>query len=61
MVVTYPLRDASQLNLVLLVPDNMPEEGPSTLQGYVDEMQGLFKDWDPKYTGAYVTHPTKSN
>ncbi|KAL4999944.1 hypothetical protein BDV10DRAFT_200409 [Aspergillus recurvatus] len=46
-VVTYPLRDASQLNLVLLVPDNMPEEGPSTLQGYVDEMQGLFADWDP--------------
>ncbi|KAL3480911.1 hypothetical protein BJX99DRAFT_272597 [Aspergillus californicus] len=47
-VVTYPLRDASLLNLVLLVPDNMPEEGPSTLQGYVDEMQGLFHDWDPK-------------
>ncbi|KAL5046695.1 hypothetical protein BDW71DRAFT_207182 [Aspergillus fruticulosus] len=46
-VVTYPLRSASQLNLVLLVPDNMPEEGPSTLQGYVDEMQGLFAGWDP--------------
>ncbi|KAL4972420.1 hypothetical protein BDW66DRAFT_169619 [Aspergillus desertorum] len=46
-VVTYPLRNASQLNVVLLVPDNMPEEGPSTLQGYVDEMQGLFADWDP--------------
>ncbi|KAL4863233.1 hypothetical protein BDV12DRAFT_206706 [Aspergillus spectabilis] len=40
--------DASLLNLVLLVPDNMPEEGPSTLQGYIDEMQGLFHDWDPK-------------
>ncbi|KAL6238327.1 hypothetical protein BDW75DRAFT_26700 [Aspergillus navahoensis] len=47
MVVTYPLRGGSQLNLVLLVPDNMPEEGPSTLQGYVDEMQGLFAGWDP--------------
>lgn len=46
---TYPLRNASQLNLVLLVPDNMPEEGPSTLKGYVDEMQSLFADWDPKY------------
>lgn len=46
--VTYPLRDASLLNMVLLVPDNMPEEGPSTLQGYVDEMQGLFKDWDAR-------------
>ncbi|KAL5361992.1 major facilitator superfamily domain-containing protein [Aspergillus floccosus] len=41
-VVTYPLRDASLLNMVLLVPDNMPEDGPSTLQGYVDEMQGLI-------------------
>ncbi|KAL4738786.1 hypothetical protein BDV11DRAFT_205634 [Aspergillus similis] len=47
MAVTYPLRNASQLNLVLLVPDNMPEEGPSTLKGYVDEMQSLFADWDP--------------
>ncbi|KIX00645.1 uncharacterized protein Z518_09710 [Rhinocladiella mackenziei CBS 650.93] len=28
--------------------DNMPEEGPSTLQGYVDEMQDLFKEWDPR-------------
>ncbi|KAL4908641.1 hypothetical protein BDW74DRAFT_166238 [Aspergillus multicolor] len=46
-VVTYPLRAGTQLNLVLLVPDNMPEEGPSTLQGYVDEMQGLFAEWDP--------------
>ncbi|OJJ05249.1 hypothetical protein ASPVEDRAFT_137308 [Aspergillus versicolor CBS 583.65] len=51
--VTYALRDGSQLNLVLLVPDNMPEEGPSTLQGYVDEMQGLFKEWDPN--GAGIT------
>lgn len=47
-VVTYPLRNSSLLNMVLLVPDNMPEEGPSTLQGYVDEMQGLFRDWDPR-------------
>ncbi|KAL4926364.1 uncharacterized protein BDV17DRAFT_293581 [Aspergillus undulatus] len=47
-VVTYPLRNATKLNLVLLVPDNMPEEGPSTLQGYVEEMKSLFAEWDPK-------------
>lgn len=35
--------------MVLLVPDNMPEDGPSTLQGYLDEMQALFKEWDPRY------------
>lgn len=47
-VVTYALRRAKLLNMVLLVPDDMPEDGPSTLQGQVDEMQNLFKDWDPK-------------
>lgn len=46
--VTYALRDRSLLNLVLLVPDNTPEDGPSTLEGYVEEMQGLFKGWDPR-------------
>lgn len=46
--VTYALRRAKLLNMVLLVPDDMPEDGPSTLQGQVDEMQDLFKDWDPK-------------
>ena len=47
-VVCYPLRKASLLNMVLLVPDNMPEQGPSTLQGYVEEMLSLFRDWDPR-------------
>ena len=47
-IVCYPLRSGALLNMVLLVPDNMPEEGPSTLQGYVDEMMGLFQDWDPR-------------
>ena len=47
--VCYPLRHASLLNMVLIVPDNMPEEGPSTLQGYVEEMLHLFRDWDPRY------------
>lgn len=32
--------------MVLLVPDDMPEDGPSTLEGYVEEMQDLFKTWD---------------
>ncbi|KAL4939204.1 hypothetical protein BDV06DRAFT_231159 [Aspergillus oleicola] len=57
-VVTYPLRNASQLNLVLLVPDNMPEEGPSTLQGYVDEMQSLFREWDPRLSNLLTLCPS---
>ncbi len=47
-LVTYALRQRKLLNMVLLVPDDMPEDGPSTLQGQVDEMQELFKDWDPR-------------
>ncbi|KAL4798487.1 hypothetical protein BDV19DRAFT_396842 [Aspergillus venezuelensis] len=57
-VVTYPLRNASKLNLVLLVPDNMPEQGPSTLQGYVDEMKSLFKDWDPRLSTLLTLCPS---
>lgn len=34
--------------MVLLVPDDMPEDGPSTLGGQVTEMQDLFRDWDPR-------------
>ncbi|KAI1618192.1 hypothetical protein EDD37DRAFT_258216 [Exophiala viscosa] len=47
-VVTYALRKTKMLNLVLLVPDDMPEDGPSTLEGEVEEMQNLFKEWDPR-------------
>ncbi|KIW20260.1 hypothetical protein PV08_00835 [Exophiala spinifera] len=47
-IVTYALRQRKLLNMVLLVPDDMPEDGPSTLAGQVNEMQDLFKDWDPR-------------
>ncbi|KAK5062759.1 hypothetical protein LTR84_004834 [Exophiala bonariae] len=47
-VVTYAIRQRKLLNMVLLVPDDMPEDGPSTLAGQVSEMQDLFKEWDPR-------------
>lgn len=31
--------------MVLLVPDDMPLDGANTLQGDVDEMRALYKDW----------------
>jgi salicylate hydroxylase len=34
--------------MVLLVPDDMPEDGPSTLAGNVEEMRSLFTEWDPR-------------
>jgi salicylate hydroxylase len=46
--VNYVLRNGSLFNMVLLVPDNMPA-GATTLEGNVEEMRALFKDWDPRY------------
>ncbi|PQE28688.1 FAD dependent oxidoreductase protein [Rutstroemia sp. NJR-2017a WRK4] len=46
-VVNYVLRNGSLFNMVLLVPDNMPA-GAKTLEGNVEEMRALFKDWDPR-------------
>lgn len=34
--------------MVLLVPDDMPADGASTLEGNVEEMRALYKDWDPR-------------
>ncbi|KAM0723624.1 hypothetical protein Q7P37_000612 [Cladosporium fusiforme] len=45
--VNYVLRGGELFNMVLLVPDDMPE-GANTLAGNVDEMRALYKDWDPR-------------
>jgi salicylate hydroxylase len=44
--VGYSLRAGRQYNIVLLVPDDLPE-GVSRQPGSIDEMKVLFKDWDP--------------
>ncbi|KAM0148773.1 hypothetical protein ACHAPF_002032 [Botrytis cinerea] len=44
--VNYVLRGGELFNMVLLVPDDMPA-GATTLEGNVEEMRALFKDWDP--------------
>jgi len=46
--VTYILRGGSLCNMVLLVPDDMPDDGASTLAGNVEEMRAIFTDWDPR-------------
>ncbi|KAK5064361.1 hypothetical protein LTR84_000194 [Exophiala bonariae] len=43
----YPLKGNTMLNIVLLVPDNLPDsvaKAPGSLQ----EMHEIFKDWDPR-------------
>ena len=44
----YVLRGGELFNMVLLVPDDMPA-GATTLEGNVEEMRALYKDWDPRY------------
>jgi salicylate hydroxylase len=44
--VGYSLRGGNMFNIVLLVPDDLPE-GVSKQSGSVEEMKALFKDWDP--------------
>lgn len=45
--VSYVLRNGKQINVVLLVPDDMPA-GASTVDGNVAELQALYQDWDPR-------------
>lgn len=44
--VGYSLRAGKMYNIVLLVPDDLPE-GVSRTAGSVEEMQALFEKWDP--------------
>ena len=45
--VNYVLRGGELFNMVLLVPDDMPADA-RTLDGNVEEMRALYKDWDPR-------------
>ncbi|KAI0376088.1 FAD/NAD(P)-binding domain-containing protein [Hypomontagnella monticulosa] len=45
--VNYVLRGGELFNMVLLVPDDMPAAA-MTVDGNVEEMQALYKGWDPK-------------
>lgn len=44
--VGYSMRGGDMYNIVLLVPDNLPE-GVSRQPGSLEEMKALFKAWDP--------------
>lgn len=44
--VGYSLRNGNLYNIVLLVPDDLPE-GVSRQPGSVEEMKAIFTDWDP--------------
>ncbi|CAI7639463.1 unnamed protein product [Penicillium pancosmium] len=47
--VNYVLRGGDLFNMVLLVPDDIPEDSlASTMEGNVEEMCALFEGWDPR-------------
>ncbi|KAI1086476.1 FAD/NAD(P)-binding domain-containing protein [Rostrohypoxylon terebratum] len=47
--VGYSLRGATEFNIVLLVPDDLPA-GVSKQAGSIEEMRALFTGWDPILT-----------
>lgn len=44
----YPLRNNTMCNIVLLVPDNLPEN-VARAPGSIDEMKEIFRNWVPMY------------
>ena len=45
-VIMYSLRSGRQMNIVLMVPDDLPAE-VRRQSASTDEMKGLFEGWDP--------------
>jgi salicylate hydroxylase len=43
--VFYPIRGGSEFNLVLLRPDNLPEDS-RTVKGDLEEMRETYEGWD---------------
>jgi len=48
-IVNYVLKSGEQFNMVLLLPDDIPEGG-ATIEGNVHEMRAIYKDWNPRYS-----------
>ncbi|KAI2637441.1 FAD/NAD(P)-binding domain-containing protein [Xylaria nigripes] len=46
--VHYILRGGELLNMVLLVPDDIPEGRANTMEGDAAEMRAHFEQWDPR-------------
>ncbi|KAF2014292.1 FAD binding domain-containing protein [Aaosphaeria arxii CBS 175.79] len=59
-VVAYSVRGGSMYNVVLLVPDDLPESVART-EGSLEEMKKLFEGWDPVLTRllSHVKHVDK--
>ena len=58
--VSYSLKDATQYNIVLLCPDDLPKD-VARQAGSVDEMRKLFAGWDPILTRYVILYPQFSS
>ncbi|KAH7074026.1 hypothetical protein BKA63DRAFT_515234 [Paraphoma chrysanthemicola] len=54
--ICYPLKGGSLINIVLLVPDTLPE-GVARAAGDLDEMLEVFRDWDPRLRSLLAMVP----
>ncbi|KZM22436.1 oxidoreductase [Ascochyta rabiei] len=54
--ICYPLKGGSLINIVLLVPDTLPE-GVARAAGGLDEMLEIFQDWDPRLKSLLTMVP----
>lgn len=46
-VVLYTVKGGKQINIVALVPDDLPSTSKSRVEGNVEEMMQAFRNWDP--------------
>jgi len=46
--VNYILKGGEQFNMVFLVLDYILDCSATTIEGNVDEMREIYKDWDPR-------------
>lgn len=46
LVVAYSVRNGEMFNIVLLTPDDLPQE-VTRMKGSMEEMRAIFSNWDP--------------
>ncbi|PGH13603.1 hypothetical protein AJ79_03596 [Helicocarpus griseus UAMH5409] len=52
----YPVKNNTMVNIVLLVPDNLPDN-VDRMPGNLEEMKEIFSKWDPLYVYASTHSP----
>ena len=59
MIGNYALKGGEQFNMVLLVPDDIAEDGATTIERNVDERRGIYTNTGTQ--GTLPGHPFPSS